>query len=90
MSRGTGLVEPALGLRDGYNAFIEGHEVGWELLFGFVAIVFVALGILIDQAPEGTRPGLEVFELGLTGLFTEGGWPAGLRARPDSQEPDSR
>jgi voltage-gated potassium channel len=57
------------GARARYNAFIERHEIAWELTFGFVAIVFVALGFLIDEAPEGTRPGLEAIELGLTGLF---------------------
>lgn len=56
-------------IRDRYNAFIERHEIAWELTFGLVAIVFVALGFLIDEAPEGTRPGLEMFELALTGLF---------------------
>jgi hypothetical protein len=54
-----GLGEPAPRRRDRYNAFIERHEVGWELFFGFVAIVFVALGFLIDQAPDGLQPGLE-------------------------------
>src|SRR4029077_13288599 len=55
--------------RDGYNAFIEHHEIAWELAFGLVAILFVALGFLIDEAPEGTRPGLERIEIALTGLF---------------------
>ena len=49
--------EPFLGVRDRYNAFIVRHEVGWELLFGFVAIVFVALGFLIDEARRGRAPG---------------------------------
>jgi len=56
-------------LRDRYNAFIERHEVAWELAFGLIAIVFVALGFLIDQAPEATQPGLEIIELALTSLF---------------------
>jgi voltage-gated potassium channel len=57
------------GVRDRYNAFIEHHEIAWELAFGLVAIVFVALGFIIDEAPEGTRPGLEAIEIALTGLF---------------------
>jgi voltage-gated potassium channel len=57
------------GARARYNAFIERHEIAWELAFGFLAIVFVALGFLIDEAPEGTRPGLEAIELALTGVF---------------------
>src|SRR5579862_3505719 len=56
-------------LRDRYNAFIERREVAWELAFGLIAIVFVALGFLIDQAPEATQPGLEIIELALTSLF---------------------
>lgn len=58
-----------LSLRDRYNAFIERHEIAWELAFGFLAIVFVALGFIIDQAADGSRPALEAIELALTGLF---------------------
>ncbi|MGH2407830.1 MAG: hypothetical protein ACRDF7_07130 [Candidatus Limnocylindrales bacterium] len=36
-----------IGWRDRYNGFIARHEVGWELAFAFVAIVFVALGFLL-------------------------------------------
>jgi voltage-gated potassium channel len=60
---------PPRAIRDRYNAFIARHEVAWELTFGFIAIVFVALGFLIDEAPAGSRPGLEAFEWFLTGLF---------------------
>ncbi len=56
-------------IRDRYNAFIERHDLAWELVFAFVAVVFVALGFLIDQAPEGSRPELETVEWALTGLF---------------------
>ena len=56
-------------VRDRYNGFIAHHDIGWELAMGFLAIVFVALGFLLDQASAGTRPELEVVELALTGLF---------------------
>jgi hypothetical protein len=45
------------------------HDIAWELSMGFLAIVFVALGFLLDQASAGTRPELETVELALTGLF---------------------
>jgi len=66
---GLKQVVPPTAIRDRYNAFIARHEVAWELAFGFIAIVFVALGFLIDEAPEGSRPGLEAFEWFLTGVF---------------------
>ncbi len=34
-----------------------------------LAVVFVAIGFLIDEAPSSTRPELEALEWGLTGLF---------------------
>jgi voltage-gated potassium channel Kch len=55
--------------RERYNAFLVRHEVAWELGMAFLAIVFVALGFLIDEAPVGTRPALECLEIGLTLLF---------------------
>jgi voltage-gated potassium channel len=56
-------------VRDRYNGFIACHDIAWELSVGFLAIVFVALGFLLDQASAGTRPELEAVELALTGLF---------------------
>lgn len=53
-------------LRDRYNACIERHDLAWELVFAFVAVVFVALGFLIDQEPAGSRPELEAVEWALT------------------------
>jgi voltage-gated potassium channel len=55
--------------RDQYNGFIARHDIAWELAMGFLAIVFVALGFLLDQASPGTRTELETVELALTGLF---------------------
>jgi voltage-gated potassium channel len=56
-------------VRDGYNALIARHDIAWELSMGFLAIVFVAVGFLLDQVSAGTRPELETVELVLTGLF---------------------
>ena len=36
---------------------------------GALAIVFVALGFLIDEASSGAKPGLELLELAITALF---------------------
>lgn len=58
-----------MGRRDTFNAVIERHEIAWELGFGLLAILFVALGFLIDDVPVGTRPGLEALELALTLIF---------------------
>ena len=58
-----------MGWRDSFNAFVERHEIAWELGFGLLAILFVAIGFLIDDVPIGTRPGLEVLELALTLIF---------------------
>ena len=59
----------AAGLRDRYNAFIARHEVAWELTMGVLAIVFVALGFLIDEVGPGWSPQLEALELAITALF---------------------
>ena len=55
--------------RDRYNLFIERHEVAWELTMGLLALVWVALGFMIDQVGPGVQPGLETAELVLTGIF---------------------
>lgn len=55
--------------RESYTAFIERHEVAWELTMGALALLWVALGFLIDQLGEGLRPDLEMAELVLTGVF---------------------
>ena len=55
--------------RDSFNAFVERHEIAWELTMGALALVWVALGFLIDQLGEGIRPDLEAAELGLTIVF---------------------
>jgi voltage-gated potassium channel len=55
--------------RASYSAFVERHEVAWELTMGALALVWVALGFLIDQIGEGLAPDLELAELALTVVF---------------------
>src|SRR5450759_2820601 len=45
------------------------HEIAWELAVGGLALVWVALGFLIDQIGSEVRPELEAAELLLTGVF---------------------
>ncbi len=58
-----------LPFRERYDAFIARHDVAWELGMGALAIVFVALGFLIDEADPGTKPELELVELTITAAF---------------------
>ena len=38
-----------MGRRDRFNVFIERHEVAWELAMGALALIWVAVGFLIDE-----------------------------------------
>lgn len=58
-----------MAVRDRYNTFIERHEVAWELTMGALALIWVALGFLIDEIGGGVRSDLELAEVALTGLF---------------------
>lgn len=55
--------------RDRYNDFTARHDIAWELAFGVLAIVFVALGFEIDQTGSGVRPELEAIEWLITAVF---------------------
>jgi voltage-gated potassium channel len=61
--------EDLMGRRDRLNVFVEHHEVAWELTMGALALLWVALGFLIDEVGSGVRTDLEAVELALTGLF---------------------
>jgi len=55
-------------MRARFNAFVERHEVAWELTMGFLAIVFVVVG----YAGEGNgrdAAAMRAIDLGLTGIF---------------------
>jgi voltage-gated potassium channel len=58
-----------VGLREDFNLFIERHEVAWELTMAALAVLWVALGFLLDEVDSRSRPGLELAELALTALF---------------------
>src|SRR5690348_6200158 len=57
-------------MRDRFNAFIERHDVAWELAMALLAIVYVGVGFVLDDpALQPMAPTLEVAELALTILF---------------------
>jgi voltage-gated potassium channel len=58
-----------MGPRDRFNRFVERHEVAWELVMAALALVWVALGFLIDEVGSGERPDIEAVELALTAVF---------------------
>ena len=68
MSTATTVARKAF-FRDRYNEFIERHEVAWEIGMGLLAVVFVLIGFLADDASPATRPYLEAIDLALTALF---------------------
>jgi voltage-gated potassium channel len=53
-------------VRDRYNAFIDRHEVAWELTFAGLALVYVAVGFALE---EPVPVGIVVLDLVLTGVF---------------------
>lgn len=55
--------------RDRFNEFVARHDIAWELAMGALAIVFVALGFIVDEAGAGEKPALEMLELAITGVF---------------------
>jgi voltage-gated potassium channel len=55
--------------RDSFNAWFVTHEIAWELAMAALAIIYVALGFIVDDLPAGDRPELEAAELILTGVF---------------------
>ena len=55
------------GLRDRYNAFIDGHEVAWELTFAALAVAFVVVGFVGDDTQPS--PTVIAIEYGLTAIF---------------------
>lgn len=56
-------------LRDTFNGWFVTHEVAWELAMAALAVLYVALGFLVDEVDAGKRPEIEAVELVLTGLF---------------------
>jgi voltage-gated potassium channel len=56
-------------LRDRYNAFIERHDVAWELTFAVLAVVYVAVGFMADGATPDQAAVLTAVDAALTGIF---------------------
>jgi voltage-gated potassium channel len=58
------------GARNRYNAFIDRHDVAWELAMALLAIIYVAVGFALDDpALQPMAPTLETAELVLTVVF---------------------
>ncbi len=57
-------------MRDRYNAFIERHDVAWELGMALLAVAYVAIGFALDEPSVASSARmLEAAELGLTVVF---------------------
>ncbi len=56
-------------IRDAFNGWFVTHEIAWELAMAALAVLYVALGFLVDEVDAGKRPEIEAVELVLTGLF---------------------
>src|ERR1035437_145364 len=60
--------EARLALRDAFNGWFVTHEVAWELAMAALAVVYVALGFIADDA-TAEQPEIAAAELVLTGIF---------------------
>jgi voltage-gated potassium channel len=61
--------EARLAPRDAFNGWFVTHEVAWELAMAALAVVYVALGFVVDELPAGESPEIAAAELVLTGIF---------------------
>jgi voltage-gated potassium channel len=48
---------------------IARHEIAWELAFGALAVVYVAVGFAADEASAEVQPALSAVELAITVVF---------------------
>ena len=55
--------------RDWFNAFVQRHEIAWELGMGLLAIIYVAVGFALDDPTAGRIGLLLPLETALTVLF---------------------
>jgi voltage-gated potassium channel len=69
MTAGTILIGWVERTRHRINAAFVDHEVAWELVMAALAVTYVAVGFVLDEAPAAARSGLEITELGLTVVF---------------------
>jgi voltage-gated potassium channel len=57
-------------MRDRFNAFVERHDIAWELSMALLAVIYVAVGFALDDpAVEPMARPLETAELILTAIF---------------------
>jgi voltage-gated potassium channel len=56
-------------VRDTFNRWFVTHEVAWELAMAGLAVLYVALGFVVDEVPAGVSPEIGAAELVLTGIF---------------------
>src|SRR4051812_27072893 len=58
-------------LAERYNAFIEDHEIAWELVMAALAVAFVVVGLRLEAADEAgqTDTTLEAIDDLLTVVF---------------------
>lgn len=59
----------AAGLRSGYRGYVDRHEVGWELGFAALAVVFVVLGFVPAADDPSTAGAIYGIEWLITGIF---------------------
>ncbi len=45
-------------MRDRFNAFVDRHDIAWELAMAFLAVVYVAVGVALDDASAPPSPTL--------------------------------
>lgn len=55
--------------RDRFNAFVQRHEIAWELTMGFLAVIYVAVGFALDDPTAGGPAWAASLEVVLTGIF---------------------
>lgn len=56
-------------MRQRFNQFVERHEVAWELTMAALAVLFVVVGFVSDDATPALVPTVEAIDLGLTAVF---------------------
>jgi voltage-gated potassium channel len=56
-------------IRDRFTAFIDRHEIAWELGMGFLAVIYVAAGFALDDPAMVAQPLLPLLESALTVVF---------------------
>ena len=43
-------------MRDRFNAFVDRHDIAWELAMALLAVVYVAVGFALDDASAPVSP----------------------------------